>query len=80
MKLQSSRRLKLRDVLILRVSEVDDDEQAALAELATNLSGSVNLPIIVLFEGMALESIPESDMAAAGWVRASSLTPVVASG
>lgn len=69
MKLERSTRLKLRDVLVLTLLDVTPEEETALTELATNLSNVCRLPIIVLREGMTIDSISEQDMVKAGWVR-----------
>lgn len=69
MRLEHSTRMKLRDVLVLTLSHVEEDEEQALTELATNLSNVCRLPIIVLREGMTIDSIAEQDMVRAGWVR-----------
>lgn len=69
MRLEASRRLRLRDILVLQVSDVAESEEDTLAELGRNLSNICSVPIIVLREGMTIESITEAQMAAAGWVR-----------
>ena len=69
MNLTRSHRLKLRDVLVLTLSNVTPEEEPALTELAANLSNVCRIPIIVLQDGMTIDSISEQDMVAAGWVR-----------
>lgn len=69
MKLEASSRLRLRDILVLRISGVAPDEEDELATLAGNLSQATQVPIIILREGMTLDSLSEQDMVRAGWVR-----------
>lgn len=69
MRIEKSLRLRLRDVLILTLSNVTPDEEDALNQLAVNLSNTCNIPIIVLRDGMAIDSISEADMLRAGWMR-----------
>lgn len=69
MKLERSLRLKLRDVLILTLRDVDPSEEEALTQLSANLANVCNIPIIVLREGMTLDSMTEQDMVRAGWMR-----------
>lgn len=69
MKLESSTKLRLRDIIVIRLSDVQPEEEEALTELATNLSMASNVPIIILQNGMEITSISESDMKRMGWVR-----------
>lgn len=69
--------MRLRDVLVLRVAEVTEEEEEVLRSFGEQLTEAVHIPIILLQEGMSLESISEADMRQAGWVRASSHAQVV---
>lgn len=70
MKLEAVRRMRLREMLVLYVSDLDDpDEKAVLQTFAAELSGTVRIPIVVLEGAMTLESVSESQMLAAGWVK-----------
>ena len=69
MRLESSRRFRLRDIIVLQLADISDEEEPELHNLVANLSGTCQVPIIVLREGMTLSSISEADMARAGWVR-----------
>lgn len=63
-----SARMRLRDVLVLHI-EGDSEVQSAIETLARELTGLVQLPIIILTQDMTLESLSEAQMAKAGWVR-----------
>lgn len=69
MKLEKSLRMRLRDVLVLTLAEVSDEEEPELNALAANLSNVCNIPIIILREGMTLDTLAEADMLRAGWMR-----------
>lgn len=74
MRLESSTKLRLRDILVLRVSDVDENEMPVLAKLASDLSTTTNVPIVILQEGMDISSISEEQMNQMGWVRAPATT------
>lgn len=69
MKITASSRLRLRDVLILHMVEIAPEEESSLTQLAENLSGVCRIPVIILRNGMTIESLSEQDMVKAGWVR-----------
>jgi hypothetical protein len=69
MRLTATSKLRLRDVLVLRVDEADSFDEGALQALAEQLSGLVRIPIIILNHNQTLQSLSEREMAEAGWVR-----------
>lgn len=69
MKLDQSFRLRLRDVLVLSLNQLEDGEREQIDQLATYLTEVCRIPVIILFDGMTLDSIPEQDMVKRGWVR-----------
>ena len=80
MRLSAISRLRLRDVLLLRV-ERDVDEsldtfEANRAEVAQQLAGVTNIPVIILDSTQTLDSISESDMARAGWIKVGGQPPL----
>ena len=80
MKIEKVHRLRLRDVLVIRVdgytdSIEGDDIDLSLKALAAGLNGYVNVPIIIIDSSTTLESLSETQMAQAGWIRAKTPIP-----
>jgi len=75
MKMTAARRIRLRDILILQIADTTEADEAFLTTFATELNETTRIPVIMLTEGMTLESLSESQMRDAGWVR--SKTPAI---
>jgi len=69
MRVEAVNRLRLRDVLVLRVTTPDAESEATLASFATEMASHVRLPVFIIDASMSLESLDEAEMRAAGWVR-----------